>query len=449
MRLEHSTGEESRIFTPETVLPVLLALLVSLSLVVTLPQANSNWEGTREVMGEQDFGLRLLREAGIAVIVMYCLMLRRYWDILLNPAVMGGIAVVGAYVTLEVMHALDRNLPLVVPLAGLRVFEYLPLLFTGIMMARLPRGDAVLRRLAYYVCVFVLIEGVLGVIQALYSPHLYGISLLGGGRAFGTFVSPNAYGATIATCVLLFAMCNSARLRIWIFLCVFLVVLSGSRTAFVCTALVLFFVALRSLAPWERILTLLLTPFLLAGALWLGSSKVVSGREIEGEGRLEAWNDLLTTNVQSVWDLLFGWGLGLGSNTVTVLFGNDAFSGQFTSDSLYMYLFNGFGLIGLLAYLIALAWVWRRSLHPDKTLFMLFLLLAGVPFNAWEMFPQNALLMLLLGYVIGYPHHAVGRPASVIAPAYYGKDARPPVLSTAGAGAHPRQSLTPTTEARP
>ncbi|MEK7322529.1 MAG: O-antigen ligase domain-containing protein [Pseudomonadota bacterium] len=447
MLLERWTGWSQRILSPESVLPVLLALLVSVALVVTLPQAYSNWEGTREVMGEQDFGLRLLRELGVSIVVLYCLLLRRYWDILLNPAVVSSIAVVGAYVIFEVMYALERNLPLVVPLAGLRVFEYLPLLFTGIMMARMPQGEQAFRRLAHYVCLFVLIEGVLGVIQALYSPHLYGVSLLGGGRAFGTFVSPNAYGATLATCVLLFAMSNCARLRLWLFLCVIFIVLSGSRTAFVCTALVLFFIGLRSLAPWERVLTLLLTPFLLGGALWLGSSKIVSGRDIEGEGRLEAWADLLTNNVQSVWNLLFGWGLGLGSNTVTVLFGNDAFTGQFTSDSLYMYLLNGFGLIGLLAYLIALGWVWRRSHHPDKTLFILFLLLAGVPFNAWEMFPQNALLMLLLGYVVGYPQRDTARaPSGISRYSHYGNGAQPSVSPVTGA--HPRHPLSPTMESR-
>lgn len=444
MLLERSIN---RVLAPEAVLPVLLALLVCMALVVTLPQAYSNWEGTFEVMGDQDFGLRLLREAGVLIILVYCLMLRRYWDILLNPAVMAGIAIVGAYVMFEVMYALERNLPLVVPLAGLRVFEYLPLLFVGILLARLPRGEHAFRRLAHYVCFFVVIEGVLGVIQALYSPHLYGVSLLGGGRAFGTFVSPNAYGAALATCVLLFALSNCARLRLWLFLSVFFIVLSGSRTAFVCTALVLFFVALRRLAPWERILTLLLTPFLLAGALWLGSSKIVSGREIEGEGRLEAWTELLANNVQSVWNLLFGWGLGLGSNTVTVLFGNDAFTGQFTSDSLYMYLLNGFGLIGLLAYLIGLAWVWRRSHHPDKTLFILFLLLAGVPFNAWEMFPQNALLMFMLGYIVGYPRgDTVHAPSSIPAAAYYEEGARSSALPVTGT--HPGHSLSPTMESR-
>lgn len=411
----------SRISAPEVLLPVLLAFLVSMSLVVTLPQVYSNWEGTREVMGDQDFGLRLLREAGLVIVVLYCCLLRAYWRLIFSPAVVCGIALLSAYILFEIMHALERNLPLVVPLAGLRVFEYLPLLFTGMLMARLEQGERALRQLAYYVCVFVLVEAILGVMQALYSPHLYGVSLLGGGRAFGTFVSPNTYGATLATCALLLALSTCAGLRLWLFMCVICVILSGSRTAFVCTALILFFLGLRRLAPWERVLTLLLTPFLLAGAVWLGSSKAVSGREIEGEGRFEAWTDLLTTNIQSLWDLLFGWGLGLGSNTVTVLFGNDAFTGQFTSDSLYMYLLNGFGLIGLLAYLLGLGWVWQQSHHPDRTLFILFLLLAGMPFNAWEMFPQNVLLMLLLGYIIGYP-----RPAPVVTPSVPQITARPP-----------------------
>jgi hypothetical protein len=44
-------------------LPILLIALVSMSALVSLPQVESAWNGVKEVYGEQDFGLRILRKA--------------------------------------------------------------------------------------------------------------------------------------------------------------------------------------------------------------------------------------------------------------------------------------------------------------------------------------------------------------------------------------------------
>jgi len=99
--------------------------------------------------------------------------------------------------------------------------------------------------------------------------------------------------------------------------------------------------------------------------------------------------------------LLFGWGLGLSSNTINILFGAEHFPGQFDSDSLYLFLLNGYGLIGLLAYLCFLWATTRMSVHPKKGLVVMFIFVAGLTFNMWEYFPQNAILMFLLGLVLG------------------------------------------------
>jgi hypothetical protein len=47
----------------EKKLPVLLFALASASTLASLPQAESAWTGVKAVYGEQDFGLRILREA--------------------------------------------------------------------------------------------------------------------------------------------------------------------------------------------------------------------------------------------------------------------------------------------------------------------------------------------------------------------------------------------------
>ena len=44
-------------------LPVLLFALVSASTLASLPQVESAWTGVKEVYGEQDFGLHILRKA--------------------------------------------------------------------------------------------------------------------------------------------------------------------------------------------------------------------------------------------------------------------------------------------------------------------------------------------------------------------------------------------------
>ena len=39
--------------------------------------------------------------------------------------------------------------------------------------------------------------------------------------------------------------------------------------------------------------------------------------------------------------------------------------------------------------------------HPKKGLVLMFILVAGLTFNMWEYFPQNAILMFLWGSVLG------------------------------------------------
>ena len=52
-------------------LPVLLFALVSASTLASLPQVESAWTGVKEVYGEQDFGLRILREIMLVVLITY------------------------------------------------------------------------------------------------------------------------------------------------------------------------------------------------------------------------------------------------------------------------------------------------------------------------------------------------------------------------------------------
>lgn len=210
----------------------------------------------------------------------------------------------------------------------------------------------------------------------------------------------------------------------WIALSVLLSLLSGSRTAILEIGLVLGFRAYAGCPRQHRWFVIMMTPVLAALVLVIASSKAVSGRdiELEDEGRLVLWTDLLSSSIDGVADLLFGWGLGLGSSSVFTLFGEDAFPGQFVSDGLYLFLLSGFGVIGLIFYLSLVFGSWAYSKHACRGLFFSFLLLAGLPFNAFEYFPQNALLMFLWGYVASAARPELPR---VPQPAGYGARGRP------------------------
>ncbi len=192
-------------------LPVLLFALVCASTVAALPQMESNWNGVKEVYGEQDFGLRILREVMLLVLIVYGFLEPRLRQGILTGSVFAFLSLIATYVLCEVAYALYLDLPLVVPMAGLRVFEYMPVALIGFAASRLGAGQYVLYKFAYYLRYYIALQTVLAITQALWAPPILGVSLLGGGRPFGTFVSPNLFGAAMATCSLLFAVVPGMR----------------------------------------------------------------------------------------------------------------------------------------------------------------------------------------------------------------------------------------------
>jgi hypothetical protein len=384
-------------------LPVLLFALVCASTVAALPQVESAWKGVKEVYGQQDFGLRILRELMLVVTVVYALLEPRLRRGLFASAIVAFLAIIASYVLFEVTYALYLDLPLVVPMAGLRVFEYLPLALIGFVSSRLGAGEYVLIKFAQLLRYYMLLQAVLAIAQALWAPPLFGVSFLGGGRPFGTFVSPNLFGATMATCALVFAVVPGMRRCLG--LSVFLALLSGSRTAFISSLLVVFFQLYALLRPRDRWALVMPAPILAVAALLLASSPMLSGRDDADptqDGRIDLWQRIFNNYVHDPMDVLFGWGLGLSSNTINILYGAEHFPGQFDSDSLYLFLLNGYGVLGLLAYL-SFMWVsTRTSTHTHKGLVLMFIFVAGLTFNMWEYFPQNALLMFLWGTVLGH-----------------------------------------------
>ena len=309
-------------------LPVLLFALVSASTLASLPQVESAWTGVKEVYGEQDFGLRILREVMLVVLVAYAFFEPRLRNGVLTSSVLAFLGVIATYVLFEVGYALYLDLPLVVPMAGLRVFEYLPLALIGFVTSRLGAGEYVINRFAHYLRYYIALQAVLAIAQALWAPPLFGVSFLGGGRPFGTFVSPNLFGATMATCALLFSLVPS--MRKWVAVSVFLALLSGSRTAFISSLLVVYFQIYAVLRPRDRWALVMPAPILAVGALLLASSPLLSGRDDADpteDGRIDLWQRVFSEQIHGPADLLFGWGLGLSSNTINILLWRRTFSG--------------------------------------------------------------------------------------------------------------------------
>lgn len=401
-------------------LPILLFALVGASTLASLPQVESAWTGVKEVYGEQDFGLRILRELMLLVLVAYAFFEPRLRNGALSSTVLAFLGAVATYVLFEVGYALYLDLPFVVPMAGLRVFEYLPLALIGFVTSRLGAGDYILNRFAHYLRYYIAVQAVLAIAQALWAPPLFGVSLLGGGRPFGTFVSPNLFGATMATCALLFSLVPA--MGKWVAVSVFLALLSGSRTAFISALLVVYFQVYARLRPRDRWALVMPAPVLAVGALVLASSPLLSGRndaDPTEDGRIALWQRVFSEQVHGPADVLFGWGLGLSSNTINILYGAEHFPGQFDSDSLYLFLLNGYGLIGLLAYLLFLWMTTRTSIHRNKGVVAMFIFVAGLTFNMWEYFPQNAMLMYLWGMVLGTGLQREAAPLPIFRPSRF------------------------------
>ncbi|TRW91217.1 O-antigen ligase family protein [Candidatus Methylobacter oryzae] len=401
-------------------LPMLLFALVGASTLASLPQVESAWTGVKEVYGEQDFGLRILRELMLLVLVAYAFFEPRLRNGALSSRVLAFLGAVATYVLFEVGYALYLDLPFVVPMAGLRVFEYLPLALIGFVTSRLGAGDYILNRFAHYLRYYIAVQAVLAIAQALWAPPLFGVSFLGGGRPFGTFVSPNLFGATMATCALLFSLVPA--MGKWVAVSVFLALLSGSRTAFISALLVVYFQVYARLRPRDRWALVMPAPVLAVGALVLASSPLLSGRndaDPTEDGRIALWQRVFSEQVHGPADVLFGWGLGLSSNTINILYGAEHFPGQFDSDSLYLFLLNGYGLIGLLAYLLFLWMTTRTSIHRNKGVVVMFIFVAGLTFNMWEYFPQNAMLMYLWGMVLGTGLQREASPLPIFRPSRF------------------------------
>lgn len=389
----------------------LLCLLLAVSLIATLPQTIMLLQGERFAGLEGQYGLRWLREAVTLIICMVLgvrlLVRRRPVFPYLRNIVVG--AAVATYALIVVASTLARGYPWIVPLSGLRVFQYVPVAIVGYYLAT--HGREPLRRMAWFLIWYVAAMIPLALVQVFFAPPVHGRTFFGS-RAFGMFTRPNVFGMVLATCMLWFMMASidepDARrgrtYRVWAWLAFAIILLAGSRTSMVLGILVLafpLFVRLRDVSA--RAAVTLLAPIALFAAFALASLQALSGRAgtaALGDPRIQNYLESLQS-IERPLDVVVGWGLGLTSNTLSNLVGYGVFEGQVIADSQYLSLLGGFGVIGLMVYLALLVALVRGGLPLLAPCVALFILLAGVPFNILEMFPANMLLLMLWGVTLG------------------------------------------------
>lgn len=280
-----------------------------------------------------------------------------------------------------------------VAILGLRPYVFLLVLYFG-AWATFQESFGLLGR---YLLLALMFELVLVVYENAYGLPLF-TSIRAGNRVTGTFSMPASLGI-FAVMAGAFAATFS-RLNKWLLLAVVtpLVYLSGSGTAFVLLFVAVAMEGIR-LAPaaWKRIsqVAMLGLFVLLVLALPDATSRPDLYNSLFGRiGITEQYFD----HPPGVATLLFGQGLGIGSNIVqsatTYAEFIETTLPRATADSTPMAMIHQVGLVGTaLFYLLGAAAAWR-----DRRALPLFVLLflAGMTVNLLEFFPVNFLLGILL-----------------------------------------------------
>jgi hypothetical protein len=304
------------------------------------------------------------------------------------------VLLLAALVACQAAAALARGAPLAA-VAGLRGFAFL-----GVALAAGWVTGDLLRRLVPWLLGLLAVQLLLAPVELLRGIPVQGHMLLFGERfarrAMGTFVMPSTLGVT-AACVVAVAVGFGAtakqRALAWI-LGVLVVLASGSATGLV---------LLGAVGAWQalsgpRVVSLVLT--LAAGSLLLvhGRFDVLDSLS----ARLHGLRGLFDAPPLS---LLFGRGIGLGTNAGSRLLGSVE-GGESAVSALVLQT----GLAGLALFAAALGLAWAR-LAPARPL-LLALAAACLTLSVPEAFPVN----LLLGIVLACDPAIQGKASFVDAP---------------------------------
>lgn len=285
------------------------------------------------------------------------------------------------------------------PLAGLRSFLFLGVAIVGSWAVR----DEILYFLSKCFMWLILFQLLLAPYEFVHgirfftSPYFWN-------RIVGTMLQPSSFGIVLTLGLIwCFTFCHTQKWLWWIAVVVFvLILLSGSATA-------LFLLLFASAA-------FLWTKFNRRHRMWLLYGSIASGVAIffflpllTGRadvhnslwGRLFVYKEHLSIGLEW-YELLFGRGLGAGTNTAVNLLmdwqANTAHGAGshtvFVADSTPLMLIAQVGLIGLFMIYGILFLAVRND--PQSRIFYVSIILASITVNITELFPVNFILGLLL-----------------------------------------------------
>lgn len=243
---------------------------------------------------------------------------------------------------------------------------------------------------------FVAIQLVIVAGQLLSAPPIFGTTFAGP-RPWGTFSSPNNLALCMVGILVMARLINSQHVRLFILICLPVVAVSGSRTALLASFIVLAGetlgrIRLRwALVPWAGVA--------LYGLYLLVTSSALSGRVINEEGRLDAWGNSLAL-LDSPWDVLFGAGLGTGTNAIVVLSGRYQTEGTAISDSAFTMTVVSTGFIGLAFLVLGAVLLFARSSPILRYSILPALVLCGASFNLPEIAPLNLAAGMVVAWVL-------------------------------------------------
>ncbi|MSR12851.1 MAG: hypothetical protein EXR84_13890 [Gammaproteobacteria bacterium] len=283
-----------------------------------------------------------------------------------------------------------------VAIVGMRPITYLAAGMMGMWAA----DRRSMQLLCHYLVAVLILELLLALNEYQYGLPLFHTARLGN-RVNGTFLFPSILGVfAVVVCTL--AMCFSRISKILLLaLTAALVYLTGSATALVLSVVMISIWAVLAVPHAWRMIVRMASLAILAVTV-LTMPKLVERPDVFDAlwGRIEPATDYWNHR-PPVAQILFGKGLGLGSNVMNSALAQSTTIAKPTvdlfharTDSTPLALVNQIGIVGCLLFYLMLgvaAWRDRRAAPVYVIIF-----LAGMTINLLELFPVNFLMGLLL-----------------------------------------------------
>ena len=378
---------------------ILLVIIISMSNVLTFLH-------NREVTSYKvESPLRALRELLYAV-----LLLSFFLHIISSKAQMristaAGLAWLGVclYVCFELIYSASIGLPALMLVSGVRFFEYIPLVYISYYVFK-TFGENSYSLVARSALVLLVFESAVAAIETRLPIYVFGDKTFLGARAFGTFPSPDIFGPVMVALYILIASTMGRPWRAFaLLLTLFDAFASGSRAGILGCLGVVAVLALgrlrsRVLKLFSYLVALAVSPLLLVLFTLPQFTGRATGVNGGGYERFQVWANVLK-QVKNGYDLLIGWGTGLGSNTAFAIFGSHGPHGMYISDNTLLFLLGSYGLLGVLACLFVICLlIWYLRSDPIGLATCLIFILELLVAQVMELYPVNVLCMLLFGW---------------------------------------------------